>query len=1010
MTGDKADKYEQILAKYDWHADRPPRGYRYGVGRGARAFTTTAELSIGVPAAMQHSPQEKDFFAALDRVDGRGREEASPASLQKELRQPSAAAGGTSTAGDSSPRPKLSLEDLATVGMGLAGASLTVRSARTEAADAAEEYFFSDERGVTVHDLLKGKNLAAQHSLQNLLEMGSPEEQTTWITHARVYREMGMAKKAVQTLIEGCRLTGKQGRRIWEERLSFLTEDNQSGRRRVLEEAVTACPEEEELWLQLLQFQPPHEVLTWLQRGVISCPTSEKLWVQVVERVQSAADQKRIIQRALQRTPNLPLLWSKLARLETYQVGREVFRAAAQRHPSLILIIEAAVFVEWSMHSAPFAEHSKMKQELAAIVRTAAQQYLHPMEETSRGQWLGLVEGEAEGALWTAAHMYVQFAFPESACRAAVHESWLQDLVAILGAPWERQGVLCSLWAAWLVIQEQVRTASSDRVVTPTSAAADDSNSLILDIIRVAVETAPSSVLDDVGRRLLAAATAVAAPLPTVAAVALEEEELGLSPVALSSSSSGRVVAAASSCSLQKASPPPLYTVVACTLSQLPLLRSPLLSLTLAKALYHRKQAGTALRVLQLGEVVLCHEAPAFRVQFACAIAKVYASLGDLRASDAALVAATQLRIPLDNTPVEGGADLAWVKLLVHRRSMGEDISSLLVDGLQHHPRSARLWLMKLQQVRQQLVAAKAVSIIPPALIKDARSTYEAALDERHCREFVAIWVYAAVQIESDALASAATARALLLDAALALRQTQAVTTAAGAKAAVQKAEVAAQLGMARARVERLHAGDGPALEIVQETLQKLPKTREGTFTVPVGELLQWYIDLEAPASRGRAAAQVMRQWRSRAPLALLAVAKLYDAAGHCSKALDQAVKAVEAGEGLCGDAVAFLWHLAQQLRYKAVVGPLAGANSQELEEAVAATPLDPEIIRRWVISVAAKAQANATHEQLGEDFPVPKSGPLWLLVAKEVDPTNVTLLGYRDSVDAMLSRVMALL
>lgn len=36
------DKYEQILHKYDWHASRPPRGYVYGIGRGAKAFITTA--------------------------------------------------------------------------------------------------------------------------------------------------------------------------------------------------------------------------------------------------------------------------------------------------------------------------------------------------------------------------------------------------------------------------------------------------------------------------------------------------------------------------------------------------------------------------------------------------------------------------------------------------------------------------------------------------------------------------------------------------------------------------------------------------------------------------------------------------------------------------------------------------------------------------------------------------------------------------------------------------------
>lgn len=499
---EKQDKYEQLLAKVDWHAPHPPKGYQYGVGRGAKGFVTTAELTTGASTTAKMSRDESDFFSAMERLEERAgkttrRDEADGAV------GPRAALVGSSGGASAAPaKPKLSLEDLAsleaipparaaipvaaspasatgqvearahassnTTAMNPAaaaspaapapassGAPLVVRSARTEEGEAAEEHVFAEERVLTAYDVLKGKVSAVQAGLHNVLAMGSTEEQTTWITHARAYREMGMTRRAYQTLVEGCAVTGRKGKRIWEERLRYLSTDNLAGRCRLLEEATAACPAEEELWTQLLDCVLPLERVPCLQRAVLACPTSEQLWLRLVHFVPSAQDQRSLLQKALQYTPTLPLLWARLARLETYQTGKEMFHAAAARYPSLALIIEAAKYVEWhalahywaarspttaGATATPVASAEEDTEEVGAspmasvyaavrladsevrgLVRTAQRNYLDLGEAGSRQAWLSLALSLLQDAASeTAKDALAEAATPTAAAAAAV--------------------------------------------------------------------------------------------------------------------------------------------------------------------------------------------------------------------------------------------------------------------------------------------------------------------------------------------------------------------------------------------------------------------------------------------------------------------------------------------------------------------------------------------------------------------------------------------------------------
>lgn len=618
----KEDKYEQLLAKIDWHAPHPPKGYQYGAGRGAKGFVTTAELTTVGATGAKMTREENDFFSAMERLEERSAKALKKIKADERNDEEDVRSGDTSSIAPG--KVKLSLDDLATLELPSTGSfsssavkvnaktdpsssstslaataepvsggaessgvaavpatqppapALVVRSARTEEGEAAEEHMFADERVLTPYDVLKGKVSAAQAGLQNVLAMGSTEEQTTWITHARAYREMGMTRRAYQTLVEGCAVTGKKGKRIWEERQRYLSRDNLAGRRRLLEEATSACPSEEELWTQLLEVVPPLERVPCLQRAVLACPTSEHLWLRLVRLVPSVQDQRVLLQKALQHTPHLPLLWARLARLESYKTGKEMFQAAAARFPSLPLVIEAAKYVEWYALShwgenstAVFPSDATKEMsaltpsqrlyaalrtadgEVGSLVRTAQQNYLNLGEAGSRHTWLTLAlsllrsdereltaaaesKGEEAGNLTdapsalatkpsvyvsTAAHMFLSVVDPnhKGLSSNAVPATWLSDLMALLPAEAATQHeVRSALWYTWiLLLQQYVKSAfQTEKSSSGGASTASPSSSPPPPPLAVAA-VSPASLNDSLGILEAAILSAPSAALQT---------------------------------------------------------------------------------------------------------------------------------------------------------------------------------------------------------------------------------------------------------------------------------------------------------------------------------------------------------------------------------------------------------------------------------------------------------------------------------------------------------------
>eukprot|EP00796_Vickermania_ingenoplastis_P001554 gene1554-939_t len=528
LPGEPKDKYEAILAKFDWHSPRPPRGYQAGVGRGAKPVVTTAELRVGVgfgpqPSSGHRAPTEEDRL--LDDLDAMEEARVTRKKTRRldpsELHLPETATAGQSGAAGPARRSgsgaktkaKLSLQDLATVeiaSVAKADAGLTVREARDETAEAAELYAFGDEDGITANEVQRAVEMEREGGVAAVLSMGSPDEQSTYITHSRVYRDNGQHRLAARTLREGCQRTGSKGTAIWLECLAFIGDGDASytARRRLLEEATAACPGEDSLWLQLLPLVPPQELLERTQRAVLACPHSERLWLRLLALTPRPEDQKKQVKAALKQVPQLPSLWGRLARLEGVATGKQLFHAAAKRHPSLGLVVEAAKFAEWCIlqpEPAPapapaacssplLALEEKTRHGLAeveGIIGTAAAAYLQrSSEEDIRVQWLQLALDAAEdqqmplgkescpesaaslpcGYGWTASYMIAAFVCPDllrsppplslgPSLQRLLASAWIEDVVVALPGRFRTPSapLQWALLGAWWVMREHLQ-------------------------------------------------------------------------------------------------------------------------------------------------------------------------------------------------------------------------------------------------------------------------------------------------------------------------------------------------------------------------------------------------------------------------------------------------------------------------------------------------------------------------------------------------------------------------
>ncbi|EKG04897.1 hypothetical protein TCSYLVIO_004040 [Trypanosoma cruzi] len=981
------DKYEQLLAKYDWSSPFPPRGYQFGVGRGAKAFSTSAELSSAVGAAaapfLLSTPETSGLLDALDRLEEK---------RQKRRRDDAKGTRQAATAHESKkPKTLLSMEDLATVGSGVAGHSLVKRKARTEDMDVVDNHVFADETSVvTAGDLLRSQTFTTNQTLENILGMGSPTEQTTWITHSRAFREMGLSKKAHQTLIEGCRLTGSKGPLIWKERLEH-TQDP-AAKRQLLEEAVKACLGCEELWLLLLEHEPPHGQLHWLQQAVMVCPSSEKLWLRVLLHISAPRDQKKIIRKALEVTPKLPSLWAMLARLESYETGKAIFNAAAAEHLSLQIIVEAAKFEEFHLSSRIKEGKRTEEGSLQELGNERIQQFVHQAvgsflivdEEKSRREWLEAARAAAfERYVLTSAYMYLYFVSDRKTKSLFVPATWIEDIVALVPDIWRTHETVCAMWAAMLILHQ---------IHGKPLCGGTHIKEKEVEVMTVALRLASSVAIDAALSALLKHMSFTDASNLGNQSVEEEEEELGrpgTTELALSPPNGTTTSATAASNSL----PVPLTCVFLCTLLHMPWLTTAEVKIRIAKVLYDRGFYEGASHVLRLS--ISQHPTNCFLFP---AAAKTLLAIGREGEAVDMLLRGTEL--------VSAESDIVWVKLAVHQRSKHKDILPLIDKALCLFPKSEKLWLLRLEaegaRIKRLLddAAMRGVSTLP--FIIELRQIYSKALSEANCRFSPTVWCYVGERLESVLLSNASAARALLLEGVV----------VCGQKQPNKRAEIQAAFGLARCQVERMHSGRETALEVVKETLQLLPKNN-GSFTVPVGELVSLSIDLEAPAARGRAAAQAVQHWHVRDPLVFGSIAKVYHAAGKYDKALEQAMKAVKMSEGSCGDAVALWLKLASLTAYRRLVKSLM-CISDEGELSNTEEPIPMSLMLSWLwnqIALDSDDSGNTTDAGSNKQHtPKINGGPLWVLVAKIKDPSNVTLLGYRDSVESMLQEVMDLI
>jgi tetratricopeptide (TPR) repeat protein len=366
-----------------------------------------------------------------------------------------------------------------------------------------------------------------------------------------------------------------------------------------------------------------------------------------------------------------------------------------------------------------------------------------------------------------------------------------------------------------------------------------------------------------------------------------------------------------------------------------------------------------------------------------------------------------------------GGSELLWIKYCVHLRSLGQLRTAHLEVAVQQHPTSKKLWLIRLSFVRQLAMERKSMSL------NDAAAVSNAALQPGAARNHTEVWAYVALRMEAELFGRPQRGRSLLSEA---VTHFQRSTSGAASRHNHNNEVSIAILVLARARLEFAHTADPTvALDIARQHLEKNPSIR----VHPVGAMLMaLFLQASPPALRGPHASVVLKQWNGAVvPLVVIEVALIYHAAKHYDKAYQQAKKAVSL-QPRCGDALGLLLALSRHTAYAELLGSKElqdGGEPSSSSGVEATSPEDVEARNAAAMTLVMKETRRAAYASIGWTGGEPQAhnnlsekdddgsrgvqwwpneGPRWIAVSKDKDPRNVTLAGYRESLETMLLEV----
>uniref|UniRef100_A0A6B2KXN3 PRP1 splicing factor N-terminal domain-containing protein n=1 Tax=Arcella intermedia TaxID=1963864 RepID=A0A6B2KXN3_9EUKA len=106
--------------------------------------------------------------------------------------------------------------------------------------------------------------------------------------------------------------------------------------RKIIAKGCSACPTNEDVWLEAAQLNNPDDAKNILAQAVHNIPSSVKLWLAAAKLELDPNRKKRVLRKALENVPNSAILWKTAVELEKPEDARIMLSHAVECIPSSV--------------------------------------------------------------------------------------------------------------------------------------------------------------------------------------------------------------------------------------------------------------------------------------------------------------------------------------------------------------------------------------------------------------------------------------------------------------------------------------------------------------------------------------------------------------------------------------------------------------------------------------------------------------------------------------------------
>nr|CCA14044.1 hypothetical protein SORBIDRAFT_08g016670 [Albugo laibachii Nc14] len=212
--------------------------------------------------------------------------------------------------------------------------------------------------------------------LLHSVTMTNPKHGPGWIAAARLEEVAGKIVQARKLIRQGCESCSTQ-EDVWLEAARFQSPENARG---VLAKAIRHVPTSIKIWLQAAKLENDIDLKKLvLQRALEFLPTSVKLWKALIE-LEDTEGARVLLGRAVECVPHSVDLWLALARLETYENAKLTLNKARAAIPSDPMIWITAAKLEEAQ--------GKSSEMVERIIRAAVNSLKKHKVVMNRDSWL----------------------------------------------------------------------------------------------------------------------------------------------------------------------------------------------------------------------------------------------------------------------------------------------------------------------------------------------------------------------------------------------------------------------------------------------------------------------------------------------------------------------------------------------------------------------------------------------------------------------------------------------